>query len=209
MSLNRVYHALLTPQSFLDRSAYVFRQKEAVVYGRQRWTYPQFAARVNRLAGALRAWGVRKGDRVAFLCPNIPPLLEAHFGVPLSGGVLVAINTRLSSDEIRYILNHSEARLLFIDTELSHLVEPVRESLETVESIVNIVDEEAGAPGAQLPGSNYEDFLATGQPDPLESWLEDENDTISINYTSGTTGNPKGVMYTHRGSSLTALGEAL
>ncbi|HEX9926302.1 MAG TPA: AMP-binding protein, partial [Anaerolineae bacterium] len=112
-----VYHALLTPQSFLDRSAYVFREKEAVVYGSQRWTYPEFAARVNRLANALRDRGLQKGDRVAVLCPNTPPLLEAHFGAPLAGGVLVALNTRLATDDIRHILNHAGARTLFVDTE--------------------------------------------------------------------------------------------
>src|SRR6185503_3131040 len=109
MSSNEVYYSLLTPQSFLDRSAYVFREKEAVVYGRQRLTYPELAARVNRLASALRGWGLRKEDRVAFLCPNIPPLLEAHFGVPLAGGVLVALNTRLAANEIRTILKHAGA----------------------------------------------------------------------------------------------------
>jgi fatty-acyl-CoA synthase len=204
-----VCYALMTPQSFLDRSAYVFRQKEAVVYGEQRWTYPEFAARVNRLASALRDWGLQKEDRVAFLCPNTPPLLEAHFGVPLAGGILVALNTRLAAGDILHILNHAGARILFVDTELSHLIAPVRDQLETVEIIVNIVDEEAGAPGQKLSGPEYEDFLATGQPDPVESWVADEMETISINYTSGTTGNPKGVMYTHRGAYLNALGEAL
>ena len=123
MSFDEVFYTPLTPQSFLDRSAYVFREKTAIVYGQQRVTYPEFAARVNRLANALRDWGLRQGERVAFLCPNIPPLLEAHFGVPLAGGVLVAINTRLASAEIQYILNHSGARLLFVDTELAALIE--------------------------------------------------------------------------------------
>jgi fatty-acyl-CoA synthase len=152
---------------------------------------------------------LRKGDRVAFLCPNIPPLLEAHFGVPLAGGVLVAMNTRLSPDDIRYILNDCGARLLFVDTELSHLVATVRGELETVEAIVNIVDEQANAPGEKLPGLDYESFLAGGQTEPLASCLEDENELISINYTSGTSGKPRGVMYTHRGAYLNALGEVL
>jgi fatty-acyl-CoA synthase len=209
MALNEVYYTKLTPQSFLDRSAYVFREKEAVVYGRQRLTYPELAARVNRLASALRGWGLQKGDRVAFLCPNIPPLLEAHFGVPLAGGMLVALNTRLAASDIRTILNHAGARLLFVDTELSHLVAPIRDELTTLEAIVNIVDEEADAPGEKLAGTDYEAFLAGGQPEPIEPWLGDENEVISINYTSGTTGDPKGVMYTHRGAYLNALGEAL
>lgn len=209
MSSNSVNRACLTPLSFLERSTYVFRDKDAVIYGQQRWTYAQFAARVYRLASALRCWGLHKGDRVAFLCPNIPPMLEAHFGVPLAGGVLVALNIRLAPDDIRYILNHAGARVLFVDTELAHLVTPVRESLETVELIVQIVDEQVGISSDQFTGSDYESFLVNGKPDPLESWLEDECEPISINYTSGTTGNPKGVMYSHRGSYLNALGGGL
>lgn len=204
-----IYHTLLTPQSFLDRSAHVFREKTAIIYGEQRVTYPEFAARVNRLASALRAWGLRKGERVAFLCPNTPPLLEAHFGVPLTGGVLVALNTRLDSESIRVILNHSEARLLFVDSELAPLIEPIWAELLHLEAIVNIVDVSAGGPEARLSGPDYEAFLVGGSPQPLESMLEDEQETISINYTSGTTGQPKGVMYTYRGAYLNALGEAL
>lgn len=204
-----VYYTKLTPQSFLDRSAYVFRGKTAIIYGNRHTSYTEFAARVNRLASALRGGGLRQRERVAFLCPNIPPLLEAHFGVPLAGGALVAINTRLSSDEIIYILNHSESRLLFVDTELASLISGREGELQTVQRIVTIVDEQAGAPGQKLDGSTYEEFLAGGQPEPVESWLEDENDMISINYTSGTTGHPKGVVYTHRGAYLNALGEGL
>jgi fatty-acyl-CoA synthase len=204
-----VYYSKLTPQSFLDRSAYVFREKTAIVYGDQRITYPEFAARVNCLANALRSWGLQRLERVAFLCPNIPPMLEAHFGVPLSGGVLVSINTRLNADEIVYILNHSESRLLFVDSELATLIAGRESELTTVQTIVTIIDEQADAPGTKLTGPTYEGFLTGGQPNPVESWLEDENDTISINYTSGTTGHPKGVMYTHRGAYLNALGEGL
>ena len=204
-----VFYRFLSPQSFLDRTAEVFPHKEAVVYRSQRWTYSQFAARVNQLASALRNWGLRQGDRVAFLVPNIPPMLEAHFAIPLAGGVLVAINTRLCPEDIRYIVNDSGARLLFVDTEFSHLVAPVREELETVEALVNIVDSQARAPGEKLSSLEYENFLVTGSSEPLPSELTDENDLIAINYTSGTSGQPKGVMYTHRGAYLNALGEAL
>src|SRR5437773_5617343 len=113
-----VYRTELTPVSFLARSAYVFPQKTAVVHGARRYTYAQLAERVNRLASALRAAGMKNHDRVAFLCPNIPATLEAHFGVPAAGGILVAINTRLASDEIAYILKHSGSRFLFVDAEL-------------------------------------------------------------------------------------------
>ncbi|HEY3066173.1 MAG TPA: acyl--CoA ligase family protein [Methylomirabilota bacterium] len=193
----KVYRTELTPISFLRRSAYVFPQKPAIIHGERRYTYAEFEERVNRLASALRAIGLRKGDRVAFLCPNIPAMLEAHFGVPAAGGVLVAINTRLSTDEIGYILTHSGSRFLFVDAELEALVKPL--PLDGVKVIR--VDDTGAA------GDPYEDFLAAGSPAPCPTWLEDEEETISINYTSGTTGRPKGVMYTHRGAYLNAVGE--
>jgi fatty-acyl-CoA synthase len=189
----------LTPVSFLQRTAYVFPDRVAVVHGERRYTYRQLEARVNRLASALRGAGMNRHDRVAFLCPNIPAMLEAHYGVPAAGGVLVAINTRLGSDEIGYILTHSGSRFLFVDAELEPLVKPL--DLSRV-AVVRVDDTgEAGDP--------YEDFLGSGSPEPVKSWLEDEEETISINYTSGTTGRPKGVMYTYRGAYLNALGEAI
>ncbi|NEP91078.1 MAG: long-chain-fatty-acid--CoA ligase [Okeania sp. SIO2C2] len=209
MSKHKVSYQFLTPQSFLERSVAAFHQKDVIVYRQQRWTYAQFAARVNQLANALKNWGLQKGDRVAFLCPNIPPMLEAHFGVPLAGGLLVAINIRLAAKDICYILNNCGARLLFVDTELSHLVASVRDELESVEEIINIVDSQIEAKGEKLPGTDYETFLTTGSSDPISSSLTDENEPISINYTSGTSGQPKGVVYTHRGAYLNALGEAL
>lgn len=209
MSANQVFYSFLTPQSFLERSAAVFRNKTAVVYRQKRWTYAEFAVRVNQLASALQRRGLQKGDRVAFICPNIPPMLEAHFGVPLAGGVLVAINTRLAPEDIRFILNDCGARFLFVDTEFSHLVAPVREELKTIQAIVDIVDEQANAPGEKLSDLDYTSFLTKGQTEPVASCLEDENDSISINYTSGTSGKPKGVVYTHRGAYLNALGEVL
>src|SRR5713101_4096273 len=148
----KVNRTELTPVSFLVRSAYVFPDKAAVVHGSRRYTYRQLAERVNRLASALRAVGLQKHDRVAFLCPNIPPMLEAHYGVPAAGGVLVAINTRLSSDEIGYILGHSGARFLFVDAELL----PVVKLLDLGGVRVVRVDDTGGA------GDPYEDFLATG-----------------------------------------------
>jgi fatty-acyl-CoA synthase len=196
----------LTPLRFLQRSASVFRTKPAIVYGDRVWTYPQMAGRVNRLASALSTIGVQKGDRVAALLPNIPPMLEAHFGVPLAGAVLVAINTRLKGDEIAYILNHSGAKVLVVDTELAALIEPVRDRLETVKTIVSVEDVPGGL---RLPGPEYEALLATGSPDPPDWPLEDEDEVLAIDYTSGTTGRPKGVMYTHRGAYLNSLGELI
>ncbi len=194
-----VYRTELTPVDFLKRSAYVLPDKLAVVHGVRRYTYRQLEERTNRLASALRASGLRKHDRVAFLCPNIPAMLEAHYGVPIAGGVLEAINTRLSSDEIGYILKHSGSKFVFVDAELENLIKPLDLSGLKVVRV-----DDAGA-----AGDPYEDFLSTGSPQPVESWLENEEQMLAINYTSGTTGRPKGVMYSHRGAYVNAIGEIL
>ncbi|HEX6081369.1 MAG TPA: AMP-binding protein, partial [Methylomirabilota bacterium] len=199
MKHHKVYRTELTPVSFLVRSAFVFPDKTAVVHGTRRYTYRQFEERVNRLASALRAAGMRKHDRVAFICPNVPAMLEAHYGVPAAGGVLVAINIRLSSDEIGYILKHSGSTFLFVDAEYESVIKPL--DLTGIR-VVRVDDTGAG-------GDPYEDFLAGGSPEPVESWLEDEEETIAINYTSGTTGRPKGVMYSHRGVWMNAVGEII
>ena len=193
----KVYRSELTPLSFLERSAYMFPDKTAVVHGERHYTYKEFQERVHRLASRLKGAGFQKGDRVAFLCPNIPPMLEGTFAVPAAGLVMVAINTRLSASEVEYIVEHSKARLVFADHELENLLDGV----EGVE-IVRIDDTgETGDP--------YEEYLAEGSPEPVESVLEDEEETISVNYTSGTTGRPKGVMYTYRGAYLSALGNVI
>ncbi|HZC18432.1 MAG TPA: AMP-binding protein, partial [Rubrobacteraceae bacterium] len=194
----KVYRTELTPVSFLKRSAYVFPDKTAVVHADRRYTYQQFEERINRLASRLKESDLQKGDRVAFLCPNIPPMLEAHFAVPLAGLVLVAINTRLSAGEVEYIIDHSGSKMVFVDAELEELLEGVDESVERVR--IDDTGEE---------GDPYEDYLAEGSPEPVESVLEDEEETISINYTSGTTGQPKGVMYAHRGAYLNALAQVI
>jgi fatty-acyl-CoA synthase len=194
----KVYRSELTPVSFLRRSAYMFPEKTAVVYGGRRYSYSELEERVNRLASRLRDSGLGKGERVAFLCPNTPPILEGHFAVPAAGLVLVAINTRLGRDEVTYIVEHSGAKMVFVDAELEHLLEDVDSEVERVR-----IDDTGE------PGDPYEDYLAEGSPEPVESVLEDEEETISINYTSGTTGRPKGVMYTHRGAYLSALGNAI
>ncbi len=195
----KVYRTELTPVSFLERSALVFPQKVAIVHGNRQYTYREFAERVNRLASGLRSSGMQKHDRVAFLSPNAPALLEAHYGVPAAGGILVAINTRLNSQEIGFILKHSGASFLFVDAELAPLVEP----LDTSNLKVVRIDDTAS------PDDPYEQFLAAGSPEPVTSWLEDEEEPIAINYTSGTTGNPKGGVYTYRGSYLNALSEVI
>src|SRR5215218_8770901 len=179
----KVYRSELTPVIFLRRSAYMFPQKTAVVYGERRYPYSELEERVDRLSSRLRDAGLQKGDRVAFLSPNTPPMLEAHYAVPAAGLVLVAINTRLGKDEVSYIVEHSGAKMVFVDAELEELLADV-DGVETVR-----IDDT----GEQ--GDPYEDYLAEGSPEPAPDVLEDEEETISINYTSGTTGRPKGVMY--------------
>jgi fatty-acyl-CoA synthase len=188
----------LTPISFLERSVLVYPDRVAVTHEDRRYTYREFGERVNRLASALLRAGLRKGDRVSYVCPNIPALLEAHFAVPLAGGVLVALNYRLGAAEIGGILEHSGARFLFVDHEFEHLAANAGDHVRVVR-----VDD-TGA-----PDDPYEAFLAEGSPDPLASPVQDENDAISINYTSGTTGSPKGAVYHHRGAYLNALGEVI
>ncbi|GMV91376.1 MAG: acyl-CoA synthetase [Candidatus Hydrogenedentota bacterium] len=201
---DHVCRSLLTPLTFLERSARVYKDKPAVIYGKNRMTYGEFAEEVYRFASALRSMGLQKGDRVAMLCPNIPAMLAAHFAVPLAGGVLVCINTRLSPREIAYILDHSGASVLFLDTELNHLIVPVRDELTNLRTIVSITDTDYPALDDTI---RYDAFLESGSPDVMPWILDDEMETISINYTSGTTGKPKGVMYSHRGAYINGLGE--
>ena len=197
-----VSFAPLTPLRFLERSSEVFPDKTAIVDGGRRIGYRAFAAEATRLAHGLRASGIGPGDRVAYLCPNTAEMLVAHFAVPLAGAVLVAINTRLAPAEVRYICDHSGARLLVADAELLPTLAPVAGALETVRDVVTVGDCEADGP-------SYGELLERGSDEPLEWTVDDELATISINYTSGTTGRPKGVMYSHRGAYLNALAEVL
>jgi len=182
----------LDPTSFLQRSATIHPDRVAVVYGELRRTYSELRERVDRLASALRAGGLEPNDRVAALCPNVPELLELHHAVPAAGGVLVAINVRLSADEVGYILEHSGSRMLVVDPELEPLAARAPAGLEIVRL-----------------GDDYERLVATGDPAGVPSRLRDEEEPIAIDYTSGTTGRPKGVVYTYRGAYLNALGEVI
>jgi len=201
----------LTPLAFLGRSAEVFADKTAIVYGDRRWTYRAFAGEATRLARALQASGVRPGDRVAYLCPNIPELLVANFAVPLAGAILVPLNTRLSPDEIDYICNHAGAELLVADTEFLPPVPEVLARSGTIREVVAVSDPLGPGPDTigDLATITYAELLSRGSDEPLPWAVDDELSTISINYTSGTTGQPKGVMYSHRGAYLNALGEII
>ncbi len=204
----RANYVPLTPLSHLNRAARIFPDREALVYGNQRWTYARYRERATRLASALSGMGLSPGDVVATLLPNIPPQAEAHFGVPAMGGVLNTINTRLDVDTVAYILEHGQARALIADTQFLELAEEACARLDTPPAIV-----EAPDPGAGFPASGrhpeYEDLLAGGDPD--FDWLmpEDEWESLALNYTSGTTGRPKGVVYHHRGAYLMTMGTVI
>ncbi len=195
----KVFRTELNPVDFLHRAAYMYPEKTAVAHGKRRCSYRELAERSWRLASALRSAGLGKGDRVAALLFNSPAMLEAHFGVPAAGGVLVAVNNRLASAEVGYILHHSGARYLLLDAALEALTEPLDLAGVTV---IRCAD-------TGVPGDPYEEFLAGASPERPASWLEHEEETISINYTSGTTGRPKGVQYTYRGAYLNALNEVI
>jgi fatty-acyl-CoA synthase len=194
-----VFRSELNPVDFLYRAAYLYPDKVAVVHGQRRYSYRELAERSWRLANALRSAGLAKGERVATLLFNSPAMLEAHFGVPAAGGILVAVNNRLSSAEVGYILEHSGARYLLLDATLA----PVTQSLDLTGVTVIRCDDTG------VPPDPYEEFLAGASPARPASWLEHEEETISINYTSGTTGRPKGVQYTYRGAYLNALSEVI
>jgi len=202
----QVFFDVLTPVNFLSRSASIFTDKVAVVYKDKRYTYQEFYNRVNRLADALKKAGIGKGDKVAFMCPNTPPLLEAHYAVPMIGAALVSINIRLSSREVIYIINHSDSKAIFVDNEFAHVIKPIMEDLTNIKTVVNICDVSDERP---LDGMEYEEFLKTGSDAPITPVVDDEYQVATINYTSGTTGLPKGVMYHHRGAYLNAIGEAV
>jgi len=197
----------LTPLSFLKRAAIVFPDHLAVIYGPHRKTYAQYHARVTRLASALVKLGVQPGDVVATLIPNLPAQAEAHFGVPACGAVLNTINTRLEVDTVAYILDHGGAKVLLVDPQFLPLAAQALERMDgPVPTLIEVADNHAGV-HAHGHYMEYEDLLASGDPD--FDWImpEDEWESIALNYTSGTTGRPKGVVYHHRGAYLNAMGQ--
>jgi fatty-acyl-CoA synthase len=209
--VSAVSFSALSPLSFLARCGEVFADKTAIVYEDRQFSYSEFAAEATRLARALMSSGIAPGDRVAYLCPNIPEMLVANFGVPLAGAILVPINTRLSAEEVLYICDDSGARMLLADTEFLPGLGSVVGRLSTVEQIVAIADPFGpAAPGdAELADLTYQELLERGSSEALPWAVADETSPISINYTSGTTGRPRGAVYVHRGAYLNSLGEII
>ncbi|MFN3643357.1 MAG: AMP-binding protein [Gemmobacter sp.] len=199
----------LTPLSHLNRAAAIWPEREALVYRARRWTYAAYHARVSRLASALARMGVRPGDVVATILPNLPAQVEAHFGVPACGAVLNAINTRLDVDTVAYILGHGGARVLLCDTAFLGLAEAAIAAMEGPAPIlIEVADDQAGH-GATGRHPEYEALLEGG--DPAFAWImpQDEWESLALNYTSGTTGRPKGVVYHHRGAYLSTMGQVV
>ncbi len=194
----------LSPLSFLERSAAVFPDRTAIIYGEQRQTWRQTHERCKRLASALSRHGIGRGDTVAAMLPNVPAMFEAHFGVPMTGAVLNTLNTRLDAEAIAFMLRHGEAKVLLTDREFAKVIQAALALLGRQQVLVIEVEDDTAPAGERLGSIAYEAFLAQG--DPAFAWQlpPDEWDAIALNYTSGTTGNPKGVVTHHRGAYLNA-----
>ena len=208
---NPANHLAMSPLSFLERSALVHPQRLAVVHGTLRQTWAQTYARCRQLADALQQRGIGLGDTVAVMLPNTPPMVEAHFGIPMAGAVLNTLNTRLDAEAIAFMLDHGEAKVVIVDPEFAKVMERALSLRTRTEPVLVIDAEDAVYTGeARRIGSlTYEALLASGSPDFAWQLPEDEWQAISLNYTSGTTGNPKGVVYHHRGAALNAISNIL
>jgi len=203
-----VNHIALSPLSFIERTAAVYGDYPAVIHGAIRRNWRDTYARCRQLAGALSGRGIGKGDTVAVMLPNTPAMLEVHFGVPMIGAVLNTLNVRLDAPAIAFMLEHGEAKVLITDREFHAVVSEALSLLANPPLVVDVDDPEYGE-GQAISALDYEAFLGEGDPQFPWQWPEDEWQAISLNYTSGTTGNPKGVIYHHRGAYLNAIGNQM
>jgi fatty-acyl-CoA synthase len=199
----------LTPISFLERAAAVFPDHTAIIHGKSRTSYRDFHARAKRLASALAKRGIERGDTVAVLMANTPAMLEAHYGVPMTGGVLNTLNTRLDAPILGFSLDHGEAKVVIVDREFSGVMKAALQQAKAKPLVVDYDDPEYLGPGERIGNLEYEGLLAEGDENYSRAAPGDEWDAISLNYTSGTTGDPKGVVYHHRGAALLALGNVI
>ena len=203
----------ITPLLFLERSAEVYPNRLAIIHGNFRQTWQQTYERCSRLASALQKNGIGLGDTVAVMLPNIPAMVEAHFGIPMSGAVLNALNTRLDAESIAFMLNHGEAKVVLVDPEFSGVMKKALEIAEKESGrkilVIDVDENQFDVPGEKLGKLNYEELLAQGIPDFAWQLPADEWQAICLNYTSGTTGNPKGVVYHHRGAAINAISNIL
>jgi fatty-acyl-CoA synthase len=209
LEANAANYAPLTPLTFLDWSADVYPDRPAVVHGSRRFTWAQTRERCRRLASALSARGVGRGDTVSVIAANTPEMVEAHFGIPMTGAVLNTVNTRMDAATIAFILDHAQARVLITDREFSPSVTAALRQCEASPLVIDIDDPEYQGPGDRLGEVEYEDLLAGAPGEYERTEPTDEWQAISLNYTSGTTGNPKGVVYHHRGAHLNAVGNII
>jgi fatty-acyl-CoA synthase len=205
---NDANYTELSPLTFIERAASVFPQRTSLIHGNERYTWEETFLRSRLLASALEKEGVGKGDTVAMIAPNIPAHYETHFGVPAARGVLNSINIRQDADNIAFILEHGEAKALIADREYSEVIRKALNMLDRDLLVIDI-DDPQGKRGEPIGEVSYEEFLKTGDGSYAWRGPEDEWDAISLNYTSGTTGNPKGVVYHHRGAYLNALGNII
>ena len=199
----------LTPLSFLERAAEVYPDATAIVHGARSWNYRQFYSRARQLASALARRGIKRGDTVSVMLANTPALIDAHYGVPMTGAVLNALNTRLDAALIAFILDHADTKVLITDREFSKIVKEALARAKVKPLVVDYDDPEFTGAGERLGSLEYEEFLREGDADFVWQMPDDEWDAISLNYTSGTTGDPKGVVYHHRGAYLLALGNVI